>query len=63
MALLCTYLENNRYVDSRPIVGADEIRLQVIGQINTAIGAHIVTREVCGKFVDQLLSPLDMNSN
>jgi len=56
---LRTYLEDNGYVDSRPVVSADEIRLHVIGQTHAAIDAGIITREECGRFVDQLLSVLD----
>ena len=60
---LRTYLENNGYVDSRPVVSADEIRLHVIGQTHIAIDAGIVTREESGRFVDQLLSALEKTSN
>lgn len=60
---LRTYLEDNGYVDSRPIVSADEIRLHVIGQTHAAIDTDIITRKECGRFVDQLLSVLDKTSN
>lgn len=60
---LHTYLENNGYVDSRPVVSANEIRLQVTGQTHSAIDAGIITREECGRFVDRLLSALDQTSN
>ncbi|HED13049.1 MAG TPA: hypothetical protein ENI62_05235 [Gammaproteobacteria bacterium] len=59
---LRTYLENNGYVDSRPVMNADEIRLHVMGQTHAVIDAGIITREECGRFVDQLLSALDKTS-
>jgi DNA repair protein SbcC/Rad50 len=60
---LRTYLENNGYVDLRPLVSPNEIRLHVIGQARTTIDAGIITREECGRFVDQLLSALDKTSS
>jgi len=60
---LRTYLENNGYVDSRPVMSSDEIRLHVIGQAHTRIDAGIITRDECGRFVDQLLSALNKTSN
>jgi exonuclease SbcC len=60
---LRTYFENYGYIDSRPVVNAGEIRLRVIGQTQTAIDAGIITREECGRFVDDLLSAFDKTSN
>jgi exonuclease SbcC len=60
---LRTYFENYGYVDSHPVVDADEIRLRVIGQTQTAIDAGIITHEECGLFVDDLLSAFDKTSN
>ena len=56
---LRTYLEDNEYVDSRPVVSDNEIRLRVIDQAHNTIDAGIITREECDRFVDQLLSALD----
>lgn len=60
---LRAYLESNGYVDSRPVDSDNEIRLHVIEQTHTAIDAGVITREDCGRFVDQLLSVLDKTSN
>ena len=60
---LRTYFENNGYIDSRPLLTADEIRFRVIGQTHTAIDAGTITREECGRFVDQLLSAFDKASS
>jgi len=60
---LRAYLEDNGFIDSRPVVGDNEIRLHVIEQTKNAINAGVMTREDCGRFVDQLLSVLDKTSN
>ena len=60
---LRAYLEDNGYVDSRPVANDNEIRLHVIEQTHTAIKPGVMNREDCGRFVDQLLSVLDKTSN
>ena len=60
---LRTYLEDNGYIDTRPVMRAEDIRLRAIVQAHTSIDAGIITREECGRFGDKLLSALDMTTN
>ena len=55
---LRTYLEDEAYIDARPILSNDEIRLQVIGDMQDTKDGAPITRQQCGLFVDQLLAAL-----
>jgi len=60
---LRVYLEDSGYVDPRPVPNEDDVRLHVIGQAQPLLDAGALTREKCGRFVDQLLGALNIRDS